>query len=245
MTVIDPITEPMTNDEATIILIPGLMCDRRFWTASLGALSRTRRFVVPTLHGFDSLAAMAESILEATEGALHVVGHSMGGRVALELWDAAPERVRTLALLDTGVHGVAADEPARRRFLLDLAESDGMEAVAEQWIPGMIHPDRHDDRRLIDAIAEMVTSYRVDQYVGQVRALLDRRDAQPILSTITCPTLVACGSDDAWSPPAQHRDIATAIDGARLEIVAESGHMVAMEQPEATSRLLSTWLETR
>lgn len=225
-----------------MVLIPGLMCDRRFWRAPVESMENTRHVFTPALHDLDSLATMAASIIESTDGPLDVIGHSMGGRVALELWDLAPDRVRTLTLLDTGVHPVGPDEPARRQVLLDLADSDGIEAVAASWIPGMIHPNRHGDHQLVADITAMVTSYRTDQFQGQIRALLNRRDATPILATITCPTLVACGSHDGWSPPEQHRAIAAAITGSRLETVAESGHMVAMEQPDATTRLLSTWL---
>lgn len=233
----------MCRHESTLVLIPGLMCDRRFWRVPLEMLDSARPVWIPLLHDIDSLTRMAESILDDTEGLLDVVGHSMGGRVALELWDLAPDRVRTLALLDTGVHPVGIDEPARREVLLDLAETDGLGAVAERWIPGMIHPDRQSDEQLVDEITEMVTSYRTDQFQGQVRALLGRRDVGPILETISCPTLVACGSHDGWSPPDQHRAIAAAIAGARFELIAESGHMVAMERPAATTQILSGWLD--
>lgn len=239
----DAETPGFDDDDATaLVLIPGLMCDARFWRAPVETLGSSRRIVIPPLHDFDSLEAMAASILDATRGPLDVVGHSMGGRVALELFALAPDRVRTMALLDTGVHPVGADEPARRQVLLDLADTRGLGAVAEQWIPMMIHPDRHDDHRLVTDITEMLTSYRTDQFHSQVRALLTRRDATPILSTLDRPTLVACGSHDGWSPPDQHREIAAAVTGARFELIADAGHMVAMERPDATTRLLTAWL---
>lgn len=228
----------------TIVLIPGLMCDRRFWRAPEAELAATDEVFVPVLHDVDSLVAMAEVVLDGVDGPFDLVGHSMGGRVALEVIDLAPERVRTLALLDTGVHPVGPDEPAGRQVLLDLADERGLDAVAERWVPMMIHPDRHDDEALVGEITEMVTSYRVDQFHGQVRALLGRRDAAPLLADVACPTLVACGSHDGWSPPAQHREIAAAIAGSRLEIIADSGHMVAMERPAATTALLAGWLRS-
>lgn len=242
----DAVTRRIGDDaEATLVLIPGLMCDARFWQATVEAFESSRRVVIPSLHDLDSLGAMAESILDETEGRIDVVGHSMGGRVALELFALAPDRVRSMALLDTGVHPVSADEPARRRELLDLADTRGLGAVAERWIPMMIHPDRIADHRLVADITEMVTSYRTDQFRCQVRALLGRRDATPILASIDRPTLIACGSHDGWSPPDQHREIAAAVAGSRFELIADAGHMVAMERPEATTRLLADWLGAR
>ena len=232
------------STDATVALLPGLTCDERFWAAPVAALA-DRAVTIPRFHDHDSLAGMAAALLDDTDGPLDVVGHSMGGRVALEVWALAPERVRSLVLLDTGVHPVGPDEPARRQVLIDLADEGGVDAVAEQWIPMMIHPDRRDDRELTGEIRAMVTSYSVDQYRGQVRALLGRRDAGPLLPTITCPTLVACGDHDAWSPPDQHREIADAIAGARLEFVTHAGHMIAMERPAATTELLIDWLASR
>lgn len=225
-----------------VVLIPGLMCDATFWRAVDDALASSRRIHIPKLHDHDSLVAMATTILADTDGPLDVVGHSMGGRVALELWDQAPGRVQSLALLDTGVHPVGPDEPEQRQVLLDLAEHRGIGAVADHWIPGMVHPDRLHDHALIEAIRAMVTSYRPEQFHGQVCALLGRRDATPLLPAISCPTLVACGSHDAWSPPAQHRDIAAAISGARYAQIPSSGHMVAMERPADTAELIVEWL---
>jgi pimeloyl-ACP methyl ester carboxylesterase len=117
-----------------------------------------------------------------------------------------------------------------------------MDALAADWVPAMVHPDRRDDRSLIRTITEMVTSFTVEQYRGQIRALLERPDARSVLPSIACPTLVACGRADEWSPLAQHEEIAAAIPGARLAVIEDAGHMVAMEQPEATTRLLADWL---
>jgi pimeloyl-ACP methyl ester carboxylesterase len=229
----------------TIVLIPGLTCDATFWSHQRRTLHARGDLVVPRLHDHTSLVAMAETILADVAGPLDVIGHSMGGRVAFEVVRLAPERVRSLAVLDTGVHPTGSDEPARRQVRLDLADDGGMEALAADWVPEMIHADRRGDRTLVSAITAMVTSYTVEQYRGQIRALLERPDARPVLPTIVCPTLVAVGRFDVWSPLEQHRDIAAAIPGARLEIIEDAGHMVAMEQPGATTRLLADWLRGR
>lgn len=233
------------SDDATVVLIPGLMCDISFWEPVCEALKPEREVHVPQLQDHTSLADMAETVLSEVRGPVDVIGHSMGGRVAFEVWDLAPDRVRSLAVLDTGVHPVGPDEPARRQVLLDLAVQQGIAAVADRWIPGMVHPDRLSDTELMDQIRDMVTSYSPKQFHGQVQALLGRRDATPFLATITCPTLVVCGSHDAWSPPAQHRAIAAAVGNAQYAEIDSSGHMVAMERPNETVELLRDWLRSQ
>jgi pimeloyl-ACP methyl ester carboxylesterase len=226
----------------TIVLIPGLTCDATFWAHQREALSALGTVVVPRLHDLDSIVAMAETVLIRTSGPLDLVGHSMGGRVAFEVVRLAPERVRSLAVLDTGVHPADDAEIASRQVRLDLADEGGMEALAADWVPAMVHPDRRRDPGLIQAITEMVTSYSVAQYRGQINALLRRPDAREMLASIRVPTLVACGRADEWSPLEQHRQIAGAIPGAGLEVIERAGHMVAMEQPESTTEILTGWL---
>lgn len=229
--------------ERTTVLVPGLTCDATIWAAQLEPLGAFAPVVIPRLHDDRTLDVMAARILSEISTPLHVIGHSMGGRVALSMVRQAPERVVSLVLLDTGAHPAGADEPQQRQVRLDIATNDGMEALAADWVPNMVHPDRRDDRDLIDAITAMVTSYSVEQYEGQIHALLNRHDERDTLAAITCPTLVACGSHDSWSPPEQHETIAAAISGARLEIIADAGHMVSMERPDALTDLVVGWLD--
>lgn len=226
----------------TVVLIPGLTCNETYWQDQIAALRNEHRIRVPSLHDLSSIEAMAAATLESADGDLDVVGHSMGGRVALAAYRQAPDRIRSLCLLDTGAHAVGDNEPAKRQVRLDIARNEGMTALAADWVPAMVHPKRREDRVLLDAISAMVTRYTVEQYEGQIAALLARPDERANLAEISCPTLVGCGSHDEWSPPEQHEVIAGQIPGARLEIVDGAGHMIAMEEPGATTELLHDWL---
>jgi pimeloyl-ACP methyl ester carboxylesterase len=226
----------------TLILLHGLLCDASVWKHQVAALKPEWDIRVPSLRGYDSFGSMAEAVLAGAPKRFALAGHSMGARVALEVLAEARERIDRLALLDTGVHGVREGEAEGRQSLLDLAESDGMTAVAHAWAPPMVHPARRDDPSLMDPIYNMVASYRPEEFRGQVRALLDRRDATALLPSIACPTLVLCGCEDSWSPPDQHREIAAAIPGAQLQLIEDCGHMAPLECPDAVSDALRSWL---
>lgn len=228
--------------KSVVLLIPGLMCDRKLWSAQCAALADQAHVVVPNLFGFDSLAAMAESAIRDMPERFSVVGHSMGARVALEVWRMATERVERLAVLDSGAHPRGRGERAKRLRLIELARREGMDAVARAWIPGMVHPDRLGDANLMDEIRAMVVRCPVDDFEGQQHALLNRPDARPWLPEIRCPTLVACGRQDAWAPPAQHEEMAAAIPGAKFAVIEDCGHMSPMERPQAVAKLLRGWL---
>src|SRR5262245_30933036 len=100
---------------------------------------------------------MAERILAAAPPRFALAGHSMGGRVALEVMARAPQRVTRLALLDTGYEALAPGEAgekerAGRHRLLDIAQRDGMLPMARDWARGMVHPDRLTDSTLMNDI---------------------------------------------------------------------------------------------
>lgn len=226
-----------------IVLIPGLMNDGWVWRHQIGALSRCGPVVVAHNDRCDSLAAMADHILSATRGPIAVVGHSMGGRVALEAVARAPDRVARLALLDTGAGGVGATEAMGRMKLVDLARAQGMAAVAREWLPPMLAPANRDDPGLVSGITEMLERCTPDIFARQQKALIERLDRTALLATITCPTFVAAGSEDEWASPDQHREMAEAIPNVTLRIIEGSGHMLPVEVPEALTGLLVDWLQ--
>src|SRR5262245_63025650 len=115
---------------------------------------------------------MAASPLTHAPQRFALAGHSLGGRIALEIFRQAPQRVTRLALLDTGVHPAAPDEPARRQALLTLADTEGMRAVARAWLPPMVHRGRLSDRTFMAPLEAMVERRSPAAFRNQIRALL-------------------------------------------------------------------------
>lgn len=230
------------------MLLPGLNCDAAVWAPQVSVLQGQARCVVPAWGLRDSLTAMAQQVLdEAPTERFSVAGHSMGGRVALEVMRLAPRRVERLALLSTGTHPLAAGEAGEkertgRMALLKIAQQQGMRAMAQEWARGMVHPDRIGGP-VFDEVLAMFDRGSAAQYAAQINALLNRPDARPLLPGIGCPTLVLTGRQDSWSGPVQHEAMAAAIPGAQLVIVEDSGHMCTLEQPQAVSAALADWLQ--
>jgi pimeloyl-ACP methyl ester carboxylesterase len=225
-----------------IIFCPGLLCDASIWTAQVEALRPYADVAVADFSQPASLEEMARSALALRDGPLVVVGHSMGARAALEMVRLAPERIERLALLDTGTHPRREGEEATRQVLVDLAYQQGMTALADRWLPPMVDEARAGDPALMEPLRAMVVRATPEQHERQIRALLGRPDARPLLPTIRCPTLVMVGRQDRWSPLAQHEEIAALIPGAELVVIENSGHMSPVEQPEAVSQALLRWL---
>jgi pimeloyl-ACP methyl ester carboxylesterase len=229
-----------------IVLLPGLACDDAVWAHAAAALRARAAVHVAHYGALDSLGAMAEKVLGEVSGIFAMAGHSMGGRVALEIFRRAPQRIVGIALLDTGVQPLAAGdagarETAGREELLAIARTHGMAAMASRWVQGMVWPPRLGERPLVDGIVDMFARSSADVFAAQIRALLARPSADSLLDEIRCPALVLCGAEDSWAPAARHREMAARIPGATLTLVPECGHMCTLERPDAVTRALLEW----
>lgn len=229
----------------TLYLLCGLLCDERVWEAQATALRPDYDVrVISFVKGEDTLAAMAQRVLADAPASFALAGHSMGGRVALEVCRRAPERVERLALLDTGYEAVGPGEADKRAVLVDQARAEGIDSIAAAWGLPMLAPSRRDDRALVQAVFDMVGRMSPEIYAAQTRALLGRPDAARVLQALVCPTLVLCGMQDAWSPPERHQRMADLIPGRPpVCLIEDCGHMSTMEQPQAVLDALRGWLE--
>ena len=232
----------------TLILVPGLMCNETSWDPILPALSAQATCQVVSHGEADSLTQMAQQILDAAPAQFDLAGHSMGGRVALEVVRMAPERVRRLALLGTGYRakevGAAGEKEVQgRQALLDVAQSQGVRAMAQVWVQNMVAPARLADAAFIEAIVQMFERKSVAIFQRQIKALLTRPDATEVLRQVRVPTLVMAGEFDAWASPQQHQAIADLIPATpAMHMVVGSGHMMMMEKPDAVAALFLDWL---
>lgn len=243
----------MNNDNGdsragSLLLLPGLMCDQTFWQCLPPALPRPIYCRVVDYGDADTLIAMAEAALAGAPRSFFLAGHSMGGRVALEVARLAPARIEKLVLMDTGYLPVAPGdkgeaERAGRMALLDVARSKGVRAMCEQWVKAMVHPDRLGDEALITSIMQMFERKSPEIFARQLNALLTRPDASQVLAGLRMPCLLLCGRQDSWANPAQHEAMRALAPHAMLSVIEDAGHMVLMERPEATASAIRQFLQ--
>ena len=233
----------MTTRE-TVILVPGLLCDVDVWACQIAALSPRYEVIVPDLTRHDSLEGMAAHILEGAPERFSIIGHSMGGRVTLEVFRLAPARVARIGLLDTGVHPAPPEELPKRQAMLDISAGQGMTALADAWLPPMVRPGLLEaDPAMRATLYAMIERMTPAIHRQQITALVNRPDAAPLLSQIACPALVGVGELDQWSPPDQHVPIAQAMADATMVVFEGAGHMAPMEAPDAINAAIAEWME--
>lgn len=230
-----------------LLLIPGLMCNEAVWDPVIPWLSSLVSCRVVDHGSANSLPLMAQQLLRDAPARFALAGHSMGARVAVEVFRQAPERVSRVALLDSGhlplPPGDAGEqEKEKRHQLLHIARTQGVRSMARVWVQGMVHPQRLSDAVLIESIVQMFERKTPEIFAAQIQALLDRPDASPVLQALDVPTLIACGDQDLWAPVAQHQAMQNLAPHAVLEVIFDAGHMAPMERPQATADVLLRWL---
>jgi pimeloyl-ACP methyl ester carboxylesterase len=226
-----------------LVLLPGLLCDAALWAPQIEALrGRAEPVVVADLTRHDRLGDMAAAILAAAPPRFALAGLSMGGYCAQEIMRRAPERVTRLALLDTSARPDTAEQSARRRGLIELAQKGEFKGVTPRLLPLLIHPDRLQDKDLTDIVTGMAERVGKDAFLRQQKAILGRPDGRGDLARIACPTLVIVGRQDALTPVEVAEEIAVLTPGAEFRIIEDSGHLTTLERPAEVSDLLEAWL---
>jgi pimeloyl-ACP methyl ester carboxylesterase len=232
------------TEKTPLILLPGLLCDAALWRHQAETLSDLAQPIVVDLTEFDSVSAMARSVLAAAPERFCLAGLSMGGYVALEIMRQAPDRVLRLALVDTAAAADTPEQKARRRGLIDLTEKGEFRGVTDRLLPLLIHHDRLSDLSLTDTVKAMAERVGKDAFKRQQRAIMNRPDGRNDLSLIHCPTVIICGRQDSLTPLAGQVGMAAAIARAKLVVIEECGHLAPLEQPAAVSAVLRYWLQT-
>jgi pimeloyl-ACP methyl ester carboxylesterase len=209
-----------------VVLLHGLSGSSRWWQRNLPALAATRRVLVPDVIGFGRSRApgplpnvptlagvLAEWIDRAAGDAVHLVGHSMGGHLALRIAASRPERVRRLVLVDA----VGIPRERTPRDLLRLA----WEAAP---------PRRWGDPRFLPVIwTDALVAGPFNVLRGLYHILRD--DVRPLLSSISAPTLVIWGARDGLVPLEHGRILRAGIPNARLLVIPRAHHNPMVDRP--------------
>jgi YbgC/YbaW family acyl-CoA thioester hydrolase len=240
-----------------VLFVHGFPFDRTMWRHQLATLSRVRR-IAPDFRGVGdsgappaadgySLTRYADDLVAVLDalGVRQAVlcGLSMGGYVIFEVLRQHPERVRAMILADTRPQADSADAKRGREELTQVAEQQGQDAVIERLLPRLLaSATQATQPEVAGQVREMARRWSVPGLVGALRVLRDRPDSTETLREVRVPTLVLVGSDDEIAPPDTARAMSQLIPEAQFHVVPTAGHISPLEQPLATSRLLSDFL---
>lgn len=233
------------------LLLHGIGGRAALWTDTVAALA-PRPVLALDLPGYDgtrapltSFAAWADAAValmaEAGVAQADLVGHSLGGMIALEVALRHPGRVRRLVIVASSPAFGSRDPAFRDAFLAarqkPLDEGLGMAGVAAALVPGMLGR-----AGAAPAAIAAMASVNEEAYRAALITLtgFDRRTELP---RITQPALLIAGEADATAPPRGMARMAEAMPNARLMVIPGVGHLLPLEAPEAFHAALHDFLD--
>lgn len=191
----------------------------------------------------DTIAGMAARLLAAAPPRFALVAHAMGGFVAMEVMRRAPDRVARLALVATLATADGPAQTARRQGYIDLVDAGRFDQVIEERIPMLFPPEWRDDAVLLAVARRMAADTGAETFLRQQRAIMGRIDSRASLASIKAPTLLIRGDGDGITTPEQQAEMLEAIPHARLETLAGVGHLPMLEAADATTALITRWID--
>ena len=239
-----------------LVLLHGLMLDRRMWRAQVGALSTLGRVLVldgpghggsespPPFTLEDHADALAEALDEVRVAKAILVGHSWGGMTALRFALRHRQRLAGLAVV-----GASADPEPWTRWLKYRLYAAWVHRLGVPrglaWLDlaRIVYGPRARRARR-ELVPEFVATVRGHSREGLARAgvaVVDRAPLAAQLPLVAARTLVLCGRDDRTQPLARSEDLARRIPGARL-VVLPGGHTPPVERPEEFNAALVPFL---
>ncbi|MFZ5446935.1 MAG: alpha/beta fold hydrolase [Myxococcota bacterium] len=214
------------------------------------------RLIVPDHRGFgrsalapgvSTMEAMAEDALALLDAlkldAAFVGGVSMGGYVSIALTRLDPGRVKGLVLIDTqSLPDDDAGKARREATALDV-EQHGVGGLVEGMLPRLLAPSAAPELKA--RVERLMRAQSPAAVAAAARGMATRTDGKDILSRFGNPCVVIVGDQDVITPPEKAKVMHELVGGSQLEIVANAGHLVNLEQPDAFRQIVERFTAGR
>lgn len=240
-----------------LVFLHGFPFSRGVWQKQIDAFRSSYRVIAPDLCGFGvsptrfsatTMTQYAEDVyalLHRLEtGPVVLVGHSMGGYVALAFAAQYPEMLSGLVLVSTKAGSDPPEVASGRRTTAEKVKTEGVHVVVDAMASKMLSRHNQDESFIGQVRGLMASSHSVG-VSGALLGMAEREDSTPLLAKIAVPTLVITGTDDAVMPREESEKLVHGIRDAQLSAIYPAGHLVAFEQPEEFNRVLKHWLSER
>lgn len=244
---------------APLLLIAGLGSDSQSWGTVVKDLAKDFLVITPDNRGVGrstqkgvkiSIAAMADdcmAILDFLEiPAAHLVGHSMGGFVALECAMRYGQRVSSLVLAATSTKCSDKNNALFRVWASELHSGIDLGEWLMELFPWLFTERFLQDREMVESFIRMAREYPYPQTAGafrkQVEALAEF-DGTGRLAAVRAPTLIIHGCEDLLFPASECVERLALISGARSMVLGKAAHSIPLEQPEEFAAAIRSFLQ--
>lgn len=236
-----------------VILIHGYPLNHRIWRHQL-IFKDTHRVLAPDLPGFGQSAGEAVDTMDAYADLIArlmdrlkiqtavVLGHSMGGYIALAFAERYRHRLSGLGLLCSRVIADSEETRANRMHTIARIQSGEKDAVTAAMKEKLLAPDNlnHSDAsRELDTIFREATA---EGMIGALRAMAGRKDQTRLAATLEIPILLIAGRYDMLVPLSEYRETKNLNPLIHYHEIDGAGHLAMMENPGAVNAAIKNFL---
>ncbi len=223
-------------------MVPGMMCDERIFSPQIEELSQNLEVTIADISNFSSVSELASDVLKKAPKSFSLLGHSMGGIVAMEIYSQEPKRIEKLILMDTNPKAELDEVKLKREpQIREVNKGKLLEVMRDEMKPNYL-AESENKRSVLNVCMDMALTLGPDVFINQSRALQSRLDQQNTIQSIKIPVLIMCGSEDKLCPVERHEMMHNMISDSDLIIINNAGHMPTLEQPRETTEVIKEWL---
>ncbi|UKY53609.1 alpha/beta fold hydrolase [Streptomyces inhibens] len=242
-----------------LVLVHGHPFDRSMWRPQIAHFSRSgRRVIAPDLRGYGQSTVVAgKTPLETfVRDIVRLLDHlgierfvlgglSMGGQIVMEFYRLFPDRIRALLLADTFAAAETEDGRTARYEMAERLLREGMDGYAHEVLSKMVSPHNIATQPdVAEHVLGMMTGTAPEGAAAALRGRAERPDYTELLSHISVPALVVVGTEDAYTPVSDARDIYERIPHAELAIIEQAAHMPNLERASEFNAALEKFLDS-
>ena len=228
-----------------LLFIPGMMCDHRLFKPVLDLLPTDIPWEVCEIPNKTTIQGMAKDIGAKLQGEYIVIGLSLGGIIALEMYRYFAPQMKGMVLLNTTAN---ADDPGkksmRERQIMDVKDGNLRSVVMTELKPHYLADVNSTKSDINDVIMKMALEGGEAAFVFQSLALMSRRSSWGVLANLSCSVLIACGEEDRLCPPDIHMKMGECASDSQVKIYEGCGHLASLEVPHLAAGDILQFYET-
>jgi len=238
-----------------VMLLHGFGIDSSAWMEQINYLQKSYRVIAPDLPGIgvseltsdvsmEGVAAIVKEILEAEEiEQAAVIGHSLGGYIALAFAEKYPELLSGLGLFHSTAIADNEEKKANRQKGIEFTEKHGAEPFLETTAPKMFAPaTKTDNKKLYERFMGQLPDMSKEAVIRYYEAMMQRPDRVEILRKIKVPVLFIYGKQDEIIPLDKTIEQASIPSISSVNILKKSGHLGMLEEPEEANKAIEDFL---
>jgi 3-oxoadipate enol-lactonase len=231
----------------SIVFVHGFTLDRTMWQPQVEFFSKNYRAITYDARGFGESSLPTGSYHHAADLQVllkhlgvehaHIVGLSMGGRIATNFTLAYPEMVKSLTLMDAALDGYKSEVDWNVH-----AQEEGLERAKKNWLDHELFTVTQKQPRVVNALRKIVGNYSGWHWLNHDPQTSVGTHAHSRLHEIAKPTLILVGEGDLPYFHNISNVLASDIPNVQKEVIANVGHMVNMEAPEEVNALVADFI---